>query len=105
MAAIAITKPKPTEEKVIVRAKAPKTGGARHPCIFCDSKGYSRKEEQEQRKLLSLMIDCENLRHENYRREKKLRYLDKEMENHSEVKFRDGGLYGNHTVRHSYQHF
>ena len=72
MAAIAIYKPNPTEERnLTVHAKAPTTGGVRHPCVFCESKDYSRKEKKDQLELLSLMIDNEDLRHGNFWREKK----------------------------------
>ena len=81
MATTAITKLTPTDEKkIITRAKAPKTGGVRHPCVFCNSKGYSTRSEHEQRELLALMSETEQLRQGNYRRERKLRVLDKEME-------------------------
>ena len=47
MAASAITQP--TEgNKALARASAPKTGGVRHPCVFCDSRGYSTREKKEQ---------------------------------------------------------
>ena len=80
MAAIAIYKPNPTEERnLTVRAKAPTTGGVRHPCVFTESKGYSRTEKKDQLELLSLMIDNEELRHGNFRREKKLKSVEGEM--------------------------
>jgi len=63
----------------LARASAPKTGGVRHPCVFCDSRGYSTREKKEQHELLSLMSETEQLRQGNYRRERKLRKLESEM--------------------------
>ena len=84
MAAIAITQP--TEDsKLLAHAKAPKTGGVRHPCIFCDSRGYSTIETKEQQELLSLMSETERLRQGNYRRERKLRKLEDEMKKVSQM--------------------
>ena len=84
MAAIAITQP--TEDrKLLAHAKAPKTGGVRHPCIFCDSRGYSTIEKKEQQELLSLMSETEQLRQGNYRRERKLRKLEDEMNKVSQM--------------------
>ena len=61
MAAIVITQP--TEDsKLLARAKAPRTGGVRHPCVFCDSRGYSAREKKEQLELLSLMSEVGKLR-------------------------------------------
>jgi len=86
MAAIAIPNTEPTEMKnPVFRALAPKTGGVRHPCIFCNSRGYSTIEKKEQQELLSLMSETERLRQENYRREKKLRKLDIEMKKVSQM--------------------
>ena len=59
--------------------KPPKTGGVRHPCLFCDSRGYSARENKEQRELLDLMSETDYLRQGNYRRERKLRKLENEM--------------------------
>ena len=59
--------------------KPPKTGGVRHPCLFCDSRGYSARENKEQRELLDLMSETDFLRQGNYRRERKLRKLEDEM--------------------------
>ena len=59
--------------------KPPKTGGVRHPCLFCDSRGYSARENKEQRELLDLMSETDYLRQGNYRRERKLRKLENEI--------------------------
>ena len=59
----------------IQKIRAPKTGGVRYPCVFCESRGYSNKEEKAQHELLDLMSETEFLRQENYRRERKLRKL------------------------------
>jgi len=84
MAAIAITQP--TEDrKLLARSKAPRTGGVRHPCIFCDSRGYSSIEKKEQQELFSLMSETEKLRQGNYRRERKLRKLENEMKKVSQL--------------------
>jgi hypothetical protein len=53
----ATAKPKPTEVKKIIRAKAPETGGVRHPCLFCDMKAYSTLSTQEQMELFALQED------------------------------------------------
>jgi len=63
----------------IRRLPAPKTGGVRHPCVFCESRGYTNKEKKEQQQLLTLMSETDFLRQGNYRRERKLRKLDNEM--------------------------
>ena len=79
MAANAITQP--TEDsKLLARAKAPKTGGVRHPCVFYDSRGYSSREKKEQHELLTLMSEVGQLRQGNYRRERKLRKMEIEMD-------------------------
>ena len=86
MAAIAISNPKPTEvNKLLAHSKAPKTGGVRHPCVFCDSRGYSTREKKEQHELLSLMSETEQLRQGNYRRDRKLRKLEDEMNKVSQM--------------------
>ena len=56
MAAIAITKLKPTETKKIICVNAPETG-VRHPCLFCDMKEYSTLSMQEQKELFALQED------------------------------------------------
>jgi len=79
MAAVVITQP--TEDsKLLARAKAPRTGGVRHPCVFCDSRGYSAREKKEQLELLSLMSEVGKLRQGNYRRERKLRKMEIELD-------------------------
>ena len=60
----------------IRRLPAPKTGGVRHPCLFCESRGYTSKEKKEQQKLLMLMSETDFLRQGNYRRERKIRKLE-----------------------------
>ena len=103
MAAIAISKQKPTEvNKLSVRARAPKTGGVRHPCVFCDSRGYSTREKKEQHELLSLMSETEKLRQGNYRRERQLRKLENEMEKSCTIELRNGRiLYPNYALQNS----
>ena len=63
----------------IKRLPAPKTGGVRHPCVFCNSRGYTDKKKKEQQELLNLMSETDFLRQGNYRRERKLRKFEKEM--------------------------
>ena len=69
----------------ILRQLAPKTGGVRHQCIFCESKGYTKIEEKEQYEIFNLMSETENLRQENYERERKLCQLDDEMKKVAEM--------------------
>ena len=64
----------------IKRLPAPKTGGVRHPCLFCISRGYTAREKKEQSELLDLMSGTDLLRQENYRREQKFRKLEKDMQ-------------------------
>ena len=63
----------------IQKLRAPKTGGVRYPCVFCDSRGYSSKEKKVQHELLDLMSETEFLRQGNYRRERKLRKFEDEI--------------------------
>ena len=57
MAAIANTKPKPTERKTIIRAKPPVPGGVRHTCLFCDMNEYSTLSKLEQMEIFELKED------------------------------------------------
>ena len=52
----------------------------RHPCVFYDSRGYSSREKKEQHELLTLMSEVGQLRQGNYRRERKLRKMEIEMD-------------------------
>ena len=69
----------------ILRQLAPTTGGVRHPCIFCESKGYTKIEETEQRDIFELMSEIQDLRQENCKREEKLCKLNEEIKKVAEM--------------------
>ena len=87
MAAIAIQKP-----------RAPKTCGARYPCVFCESRGYTNKEKKAQHELLDLMSETEFLRQGNYRRERKLRKLEIDMKKVAKMNIEMEDFFGNLPV-------
>ena len=63
----------------ILRQLAPTTGGVRHPCFFCESKGYNKIEENEQREIFDLMSEIKDLRQENCKCEEKRTKLNDEI--------------------------
>ena len=69
----------------IKRLPTPRTGGVRHPCIVCESRGYTAIEKNEQSKLLDLMSETDFLRQGNYRRERKLRKLENDMKQNARM--------------------
>ena len=60
------------------RSKAPTTGGVRYNCQFCNSKGYSDMNEDDQHEIFNLLYEMGDLRNENDKLMEKLKEMERE---------------------------